>query len=623
MLTKESNDKTGIGELGMFGFVRLRELGGAANGWQKHRRKFAALYPKKYHILKENITNERGWDNAFQKNLRQFYKECTEIQKRFFRAVLENNSVLWKIILSEAAHEHEDPLNPLLMLNKYTKAWLALNPLSPFHSHYSEELRDEVWNLIQKKSNICLTLILYAIQTYQPLKVVFQLIQRLHQEGGNLNTTLRHGEESITVLQAACDFNQLDIVKLLLTCGATLNVQDNFDESPLEIACNQGSFEIVEHLLKDISHVRHEIGIAAVDDPRIVKLLLDKGARISEGTINETCRLGYYDIIKVYLNYGMNVNIRHLQETILHTACFNGHYHIAKLLLDRSAEIEARDEESHTPLIMACLRNHYTTAELLLTYQANINAEFASLSGVGFFYDRYITLLHNVFITNPHDTKMVTFLLNNGADLNAHNDHSYLTPLHLACRHAPIEVLQILLENKTGEWFFFDSGSNTPIEFAMDAGRSYEFLITILERYIANLANKDHSRQELQSVSENLEFKYADVIKPICMKCANPDLLLLYAILAKQDLEEINRIMASGANPNGTLLYTCTPASLAAKFNPALCATFPLQPYLSPLFDWKDVLCDTLSYGNGSNIFDIDFNEDAEKYNPHKRLRSP
>ena len=60
--------------------------------------------------------------------------------------------------------------------------------------------------------------------------------------------------------------------------------------------------------------------------------------------------------------------------TALHVAAHCGHVRVAKLLLDRKADPNARALNGFTPLHIACKKNRIKVVELLLKYGASIEA---------------------------------------------------------------------------------------------------------------------------------------------------------------------------------------------------------------------------------------------------------
>lgn len=60
--------------------------------------------------------------------------------------------------------------------------------------------------------------------------------------------------------------------------------------------------------------------------------------------------------------------------TALHVAAHCGHVRVAKLLLDRNADPNARALNGFTPLHIACKKNRIKVVELLLKHKASIVA---------------------------------------------------------------------------------------------------------------------------------------------------------------------------------------------------------------------------------------------------------
>lgn len=60
--------------------------------------------------------------------------------------------------------------------------------------------------------------------------------------------------------------------------------------------------------------------------------------------------------------------------TALHVAAHCGHVRVAKLLLDRKADPDARALNGFTPLHIACKKNRIKVVELLLKHGASIEA---------------------------------------------------------------------------------------------------------------------------------------------------------------------------------------------------------------------------------------------------------
>lgn len=104
-----------------------------------------------------------------------------------------------------------------------------------------------------------------------------------------------------------------------------------------------------------------------------------------------------------------------------------------KALLDKGADIEAKDHNIQTPLISAAARGSYNMVKLLLENGADIEA----IDGMGG------TAL-NIASLNGR-TETVDLLLENGADIET-EDHSKWTPLITAARRGHFGVVELLVE---------------------------------------------------------------------------------------------------------------------------------------------------------------------------------
>ena len=105
----------------------------------------------------------------------------------------------------------------------------------------------------------------------------------------------------------------------------------------------------------------------------------------------------------------------------------------AKQLLERGAEINARDEKGMTALHLAVENDHAVTLEFLLRSGADVNGRDAH----GW------TALHLATFLN--DTRLMTILLDGGADLSI-RDEDGKTPLDIAALYQRREAAILLLE---------------------------------------------------------------------------------------------------------------------------------------------------------------------------------
>jgi uncharacterized protein len=152
-------------------------------------------------------------------------------------------------------------------------------------------------------------------------------------------------------------------------------------------AVEQGRTERVAELLRDhpeLVNARHEAGhsllLAAVYAGRkpVFELLLAQGAGVD---LFEACALGLADRVTAHLDRDGELLHAYSHDgwTALHLAAFFGHREVARLLLERGAEVNARSRNTtfgreNTPLHAAAANRRTEVARLLIEAGADVNA---------------------------------------------------------------------------------------------------------------------------------------------------------------------------------------------------------------------------------------------------------
>ena len=136
--------------------------------------------------------------------------------------------------------------------------------------------------------------------------------------------------------------------------------------------------------------------------------------------------------VKQYLDNGVNVNAKSEPGlTSLHCAVnedFKGsHRELVKLLIDKGADVNARDDILDTPLHGA---SNKETAEILTKAGADVNAKNINGKAIVYSSARNAT---NVSVTWKMYLGLVELLIAKGADVDVKNE-SGETPLHVVAR---------------------------------------------------------------------------------------------------------------------------------------------------------------------------------------------
>jgi ankyrin repeat protein len=138
---------------------------------------------------------------------------------------------------------------------------------------------------------------------------------------------------------------------------------------------------------------------------------------------------------------------------------YNPNIQAARLLLDRGAAVDARDEWGRTPLHWAASTGYIKAVELLLDRGADINAKDNDGlgSGTGSWRQGYgRTPLH--YAAYQCEPDVVKLLLGRGADVNA-KDKGGRTPLDAASEEGHTKVVAII-RAVTGSALSLDAGAD-------------------------------------------------------------------------------------------------------------------------------------------------------------------
>ena len=157
-------------------------------------------------------------------------------------------------------------------------------------------------------------------------------------------------------------------------CDHIRKIKLNSDK-PLILAARKGDFEEVKRLVekgadvnvKDVALNTPLIAAVTVNHTEMVKYLLEKGASVEDKD---------YDFSYSYSSFYGNVSydFHCYESSVLFIATYNGNYEVAKMILDRGADVnDINGSEKRTALYEAALLKNSEIVRLLLDYGASIN----------------------------------------------------------------------------------------------------------------------------------------------------------------------------------------------------------------------------------------------------------
>ncbi|XP_059158977.1 ankyrin-3-like [Physella acuta] len=274
----------------------------------------------------------------------------------------------------------------------------------------------------------------------------------------------------------------LQIFQTLIKCGFDVNWKSDSGETPLVLAVEIGSAELVEMLCSFGARLSDkEVTIAARQGRNdIISLLLYYGAPACGSALETALASEHIDTAQNLIQHGVVLDVAVSMTTaviqcskdalrfiatnypneskkiaedtnrgLLHAAVKLGDVDIVNILLDLNADVNGV-YDNKTPLLTA---NHETVIDLLVTRGAEVNYKD----------DDGMTALHHVVENNCFEK--VKILVQNGADTNAQKLYGK-APLHLATLGGNIEIIQLLLQNDADPQLQ-DSDGDTPLIIAV------------------------------------------------------------------------------------------------------------------------------------------------------------
>jgi ankyrin repeat protein len=210
-----------------------------------------------------------------------------------------------------------------------------------------------------------------------------------------------------------------EMIQAWLDAGADLTVKNNQNQTVLHLACLYANEEVAELFVK------RGIPIKETDDYGYTPL----AAAASRNSVK---------IVKMLLDKRADVNFRSDANgmSVLHWTCQHGAIDVFRLIIDKVKDVDTKDKQNQTPLILAANAGQQEMVESLLKKGADPN----TVSTTGYM----CTALHGASIQG--NAAMVKTLIENGATKMA-ADQNGDTPLHIAARGGHFQWTQPMTDD--------------------------------------------------------------------------------------------------------------------------------------------------------------------------------
>ena len=348
----------------------------------------------------------------------------------------------------------------------------------------------------------------------------------------NYGADTTYSEYGDTLLHVAAKQNQVEIASLLLASGADVNATNKLGQTPLHYASKwtPTTSKLVQLLLE------HNASVKAEDWQGRTPLMVACGKDIEHSDfikIDEATRTSIHvEIINLLLQAGASANEKSTENglTPLHhlfTDC--GDYNhtgsretigsyigqafeeadrrvlkVAQLLIDNGADVNAQDNNGHTPLLIASYLGDESIVDLLLSKGAHVNTKD---------YKGETAL----YTASEHGKEIVVEkLLKKKADLTVRVKG--FTPLHVAVENKELAVVQVLVEYGASIDAQESQGGNSPLMLACSEG--YTKIAEFLLNNGAKVNIKEKAEPTATYIALQLDHTDSSALTPLCVASA-------------------------------------------------------------------------------------------------------
>ncbi|XP_063912691.1 ankyrin-3-like [Zophobas morio] len=245
------------------------------------------------------------------------------------------------------------------------------------------------------------------------------IIRLLIKKGIDINAKNKNG---MTALQLACERGVYANAKLLLDCGASINILDKGNNNALHFASS-----------------------SKYDTTDIVNLLITRGIDVNiqnksgATALHLVCEKGSHESAHILLKYGSSINVVDKDNcSALHYASrsWTDNRNIIKLLIEKGIDVNIQDENGTTAIQFACKNCDYQITKMLLKCGSSVNDVDKENSNA----------LHYAAKAECENEDIIELLIEKGINVNSQNKNG-TTALHLASENADFDIAQTLLES--------------------------------------------------------------------------------------------------------------------------------------------------------------------------------
>ncbi|CAJ1077810.1 kinase D-interacting substrate of 220 kDa B isoform X4 [Xyrichtys novacula] len=297
-------------------------------------------------------------------------------------------------------------------------------------------------------------------------------------------TSIKMTTLAIQNLFSYVEEENLDALKAHLDRFKEVDGRSDNGQTPLMLAAEQGSLEIVQELIRRGANVNLDdvdcwsalISAAKEGHVDVVKELLENSAYIEHRDMGGWTALmwaaykGRVDVVNLLLEHGANPNTTGQQYSVypIIWAAGRGHADIVKILLENGAKVNCSDKYGTTPLIWASRKGHFDCVMHLLENGADVDQEGAN------------SMTALIVAVRGGYTEVVKELLKRNPNVNM-TDKDGNTALMIAAKEGYTEIVQDLLD--AGTYVNIPDRSGDTVLIGAVRGGHVEIVRALLHKY--------------------------------------------------------------------------------------------------------------------------------------------
>ncbi|XP_041351820.1 serine/threonine-protein phosphatase 6 regulatory ankyrin repeat subunit B-like [Gigantopelta aegis] len=403
----------------------------------------------------------------------------------------------------------------------------------------------------------------------------YDVIAYLLEQGADPNTNLQNSKGSL--LHLAVSNNDLHLVQKLVESGAELNIPGPFGNTPLHVAVEQKTLQIL--LQDDMAMTVQLCQTAQLErsNMHVIVYLLQKGADPNKTNEHNYLPLHFavysrsLELVKLLVENVANLNMVDKDGiTALHIAVERCSVEIVNELVEKGADVNLPCKRGMTALHLALEWKQFNLVSYLLqkganpkiTSKDNCSTLHRAVSAVSFESVKMLiekgvelntadedgnTPLH--IAVSLRSLQIVTVLVEHGSQVNVSNKRG-MTPLHTAALDGMLDVALFLLNNNAGI-NVTDNDNNSPLHHAVYAG-SFDLVNLLIGK-----------EATLNAVNKSAETP-------------------LHIAVYKKSLRTVTLLVEKGSKVNSVDSLGMTPLHLAVKYNIPCIASYLLKKQADP-----------------------------------------